>query len=429
MTADTDHVDGILRAHADAAGRAAPDPEGWDRLVARLEAGPIDLAPPSGDTDAARGRGRGPLLGAAVVLVVVAVSAAVALVRSFDGATTTTPATTPKTEATADPATTDGDPATTDGDPTTGTEPTPETSAADPDPEVGRPEIDEATMPDGVVSVVDGDGDGLADVVRLSGIHPVARPGGGYRVPDPESTVLVPGSDVAPAAITEVDITADGIVVYLVGEEVWRVDPTSGLASGPVARGTTMAVSGDGQVLATVIDDVIRIHDVDQLGGHPVTDLATEGEVTGLALSHDGTQIARQRVTRAADGTITATAVDVGVVARLGDWVEVDRSSGVGLPAYMPDGHLAVGLGTTGTSVGHDEVRASEVGMVDLETGEVRWSVGGGGFSFTTFDASPDGRWVLVHQDGVVRAFAAVDGWLWDNGTVVQRGGMTDVAW
>jgi hypothetical protein len=122
-------------------------------------------------------------------------------------------------------------------------------------------------------------------------------------------------------------------------------------------------------------------------------------------------------------------AVDVTSTDDLDGWAEVERSSGAGLPAFMPDGHLALGLGTWGASEGHDEVRASEVGMAGLSTGEVRWSVGGGGFSFTGIEATPDGRWVFAVHEGVVRAFAAVDGWLWDSGTVLQQDGIIDASW
>ena len=89
-----------------------------------------------------------------------------------------------------------------------------------------------------------------------------------------------------------------------------------------------------------------------------------------------------------------------------------------------------MGLGALGASAGQTEARASEVGMADLSTGGVRWSVGGGGFSFTAFDAAPDGSWVaVVEASGVIRAFAAVDGWLWDSGTIVQTAGIVDAAW
>ncbi|QYG93888.1 hypothetical protein HC251_16600 [Iamia sp. SCSIO 61187] len=286
--------------------------------------------------------------------------------------------------------------------------------------------------------MADGDGDGLDDVLLLegSGVDEDASGPDGTAAPGDrlfEPTILVSGSDVAPASITSVDRGSDGTVMYAVGEAVWRIDPTSGLVSGPIAADTAFAVSGDGETLATVVDGVIRVHRVDERGGRPFADLPMGGEVTALALSPDGSTIARQRVTRAGDGTIAGTAVDVTAVADPGGWSEVERSSGVGLPAFMPDGHLAVGLGTLGASQGHAEARASEVGMANLATGEVRWSVGGGGFSFTTLDATADGAWVLVVHEGAVRAFAAVDGWLSDSGSLVGVGlgigDITDVAW
>jgi hypothetical protein len=402
-------VDQILRDHA-AAAETEPSPDGWERLVARLEeAEPPLVVPIDGRGRGARRPGHAALVVAAAVLAVVLVGGAVALIRSADeGEGIVRPADTAPPSTTA-PTTTEA-----------GT---------------GRPDVDETTMPDHLVAVLDHDGDGLADLVALEGLgsYEEAEDAEGRPVTTirpPEVSVLVAGSDVAPDAITSIDVGPDEVGYYAVGDEVWRVDLTSGATSGPVAEGTAPAVSGDGDSLATIVGVDIHLLDIPTGAVAIVDHLKVAGEeVTALSLSPDGQQIARQRVTRGPDGLITATAVDVMDVADRDAWVEIERSSGAGLPAFMPDGHLALGLGTLDASEGRTEVRASEVGMADLSTGAVRWSVGGGGFSFGYFDATPDGRWVMAGLDGVIRAFAAVDGWLWDEGTLVQVDGIVDAAW
>jgi hypothetical protein len=399
-------VDQILRTHAAEAARAELDPAAWDRLVGRLEEEPPLVVPIDGRPAGPR-RARRRLLAAAIVVVMagIAAGAVVASRPTGDAEDMIRPA------DTAPPA-------------------PPTTEAGS-----GRPDVDPGTMPDSIVAVVDHDGDGLPDLVRLEGIgisEDVPGPNGttARGIRPPEVTVLVPGSDVTPATITSVDVAADGTAFYAVGEEVWTVDGSNGLVSGPVAQGTRPAVSEDGETIATVVGVDIRVLDVPR-GESTVLDhhKVFGEEVTALSISPDGGLVARQRVTRAAEGTVADVAVAVTAVDDPTGWEEIERSSGAGLPAFMADGHLALGLGAFGASEGHTQVRASEVGMADLATGEVRWSVGGGGFSFTTFDASPDGRWVFAAQDGVIRAFAAVDGWLWDSGTVVQLDGIDDAAW
>ncbi len=411
-------VDRTLRDHAAAAAETDPAPDGWERLVARLDEEPLAGGTGAGGRRRAgdrgprrAGAGRGPLVLAAAVLVVVAVSAAVALVRASDGP--------------------DGREATADAGPTTEPAPAPETTA--PPGGTERPEVDLATRPERILAVVDHDDDGHADLVALDGIgiyeEETSSRAGLNRAP--EVSELVGGLSVAPAEITSVDVGPDGEAYVAIGEEVWRVDPDTAAMTGPIAEGTIPAISGDGRTLATREGVDIRLHDLATGETTTVDHLKVfDQETTALALSPDGRTIARQRVTTGEDGTVVATAVEVkGVDDAIDAWVEVERSSGVALPAFMPDGHLAVGLGAWGASEGRTEARASGVGMADLATGDVRLSVEGGGFSFRAFDATVDGRWVLVLGEGVARAFVADDGWLWDSGTMVQMDGLVDVAW
>jgi hypothetical protein len=391
-------VDQILRDHA-ADATVEPAPDGWERLVARLDELPSAVVPIDDRPRRDRRSSRWALVGAAAVVAVVLAGGAVALTRSSGGAE--------ERPAATEPGPIDGEPV--------------------PDPSSHRPEVDPATMPDRIVAVVDQDGDGLPDIVRIDDLRP-------FDDDRPEPVVLVTGASVAPDRITSVEVSPDGGVLYgvEVGDEdhVRRAHVAGGVDMGTQAVGRQPATTADGRLIATVTDDQ-RVHVLDTVAredtiyGRP----ADGEEVTSVSISPDGTWLARERVTRHADGTIDDVAVDVTPVDEPVGWEEVERSSGAGLPTFMPDGHLALGLGTWDASEGHDEVHASEVGMLDLATGEVRWSVGGGGFSFTYFDASPDGRWVIVGDDGIVRAFAAVDGWLWDSGTVAGGEGLVDASW
>lgn len=423
-------VDAILRAHATAADPGPTDPDAWARLVARLEdedgvADPPVIVPlaggaarrptrragahrPGNESDggrhpADRRRGRWALGAAAAVLALVAVAALVAVDRSGeDGAEEVRPA----DSAPAGPTTT--------------------IDAAGP----GRPDIDEATLPDRMVGLLDHDDDGWVDLVRLDGIGRHEDRGGGRALLAPQVTVLLDGEAVAPARIGAVDVGPDGVAYVAVDDEVRAIGVEDGADRGPVAEGTDPAISGDGSRLATIVDGHVALRTT-ATGRTTMLaeDMTDEAEVSGVALSPDGSQLAIERTNRVADGTVLDTTVTVSSSDEPDGWVEVDRSSGARLPAFMPDGHLAVGLATTDATLDGTDVRADGLGMADLATGDVRWSVGGGGFAITQVDATPDGAWVLAQDGGVVRAFAAVDGWLWDSGTVVQLEGLLAAAW
>lgn len=428
-------VDAVLRAHATAADPGPPDPDGWDRLVARLEdedgVGDAPVIVPlaggagrrtgtprpggrrpgarrqgdevDGGRPADRRRGRWALGAAAAVLALVAVAAVVAVGRSGEGGSDE-----------VRPA--DGAPA----------GPTTTVDGAGP----GRPIIDEASLPDRVIGLLDHDGDGRVDLVRLDGIGRHEDRGGGRALLAPEVTVLLDGAVVAPATIGAADVGPDGVAYVAVGDEVRAVGVEDGADRGPVAEGTDPAISGDGSRLATIVDGHVALRTTATGRTTMIAeDMTDEAEVSGVALSPDGSQLAIERTTRAPDGTVLDTTVTVSSSDEPDGWVEVDRSSGARLPAFMPDGHLAVGLASTDATTDATDVRADGIGMADLATGDVQWSVGGGGFAITQVDASPDGAWVLALDGGVVRAFAAVDGWLWDSGTVVQLEGLLAAAW
>ncbi|HMJ79403.1 MAG TPA: hypothetical protein VK507_25690 [Iamia sp.] len=396
-------IEQILRDHATAADRTEPSPDGWDRLVARLEDEPPIIVPVDGRAGRRGRAARVPVLAAAAVVVVVLVAAGVALARSGDDGPAPV-----ATDPSAPPA-------------TSGLRPTPGFR--------NDTDVDQASRPNRIIAVVDHDRDSYPDVVRIEDLVPFDD--------DPaDVTVLVAGASVAPNRIRSVDVSAEGTALYgvccdLMEGEVHEVDIADGTDLGLVAVGTSPAVSGDGRLLATVTKDQrtsLLDRETDQVTWFDGPTGAHD-EITGLSLSPDGAMLARERITRGADGTVVVTAVDVTATDDPDGWEPIERSSGAGLPAFMPDGHLALGLGTYETSAGHDEVHASEVGMADLSTGAVRWSVGGGGFSFTFFDATPDGQWVIVGREGLLRAFAAVDGWLYDNGSVGGVDGMVDAAW
>jgi len=413
-------VDQILRDHATAADRTEPASDGWDRLVARLEDEPPIIVPIDGRgaPTPARRPGRWAMTAAAAVIVAVLVAGAVALTRTAGEdddlirpadttAATTAPTTAPTTEVELDP-------------------------------ETGRPVFDGPPMPERIVAIVDHDDDGLADLVRLEGIgvyEDVEGPDGttatGLR--EPEVTVLVSGASVAPDRITSVDVGPDDLALYGVccgttEGEVRGVRVSDGVDRGTFAAGAAPALSGDGRRLATIIGDRIQVLVVGTLQVQGWLDLPDGGdEVTHLSLSPDGSRLARQRVRYLADGKVATTFVDVVDVDDPQGWTTVDPDGGIGLPVFIGDGDvLGIGLETDAKSEGTDEVEALQVGMADLATGEVQWSVG---IPAVDIDATPDGGWVIADFDGGLRAYYEQDGWLWDSGTILQLDGMVDAAW
>ncbi|HEV7721597.1 MAG TPA: hypothetical protein VGO60_09940 [Iamia sp.] len=414
-------VDQILRDHATAADRAEPAPDGWDRLVARLEDEPPIIVPIDGRGAPAPTRrpGRWALAAAAAIITVVVVAGAVALSRpSGDADDLIRPAATTAAPTTAAPTTA---PAPTE----TITVPTTEPGE---EPYTGRPPYDGPPMPDRIVAIVDHDGDGLADLVRLTGIgayEDVEGPGGttatGLR--EPEVTMLLPGSAVAPDRIVTIDVGPGELAYVGVGDEVRAIGVADGVDHGPVGEGREPAVSGDGDVLATIVGNDIH---VDPVGPRPPTvyEGPADGEVTRVSLSPDGTRMAREVVTRVADGLIASTSVEVTELAGTGGWESVERSSGIALPVFIGPDDLGVGLDTSSGSGG--QVIAGWVGMADLTTGKVQASVG---IPAVDIDATPDGGWVIADFDGGLRAYYAQDGWLWDSGTILQLDGLVDAAW
>ncbi|HEX7131352.1 MAG TPA: hypothetical protein VF228_02180 [Iamia sp.] len=397
-------VDQILRDHA-AAAEAEPSPDGWERLVAGLE----DEPPLVVSID---GRARNPhprrwVLAAAAVVAVLVVAGAVTLTRSQVDEDMIRPA---------------------DTAPPTTAAPTATTEAS-----AGRPVIDDASRPDRIAAVLDQNGDGVKDVVRLEGIGVyedfVDEQGHeATRVRAPEVTMLVDGTSVPFYPIESVEVLPDGTVLYTAGNAVHGVDIDDGAPLGRIAVGRNPAASANGRLIATILPrGDVWVYDAPADTGSRLDPPAEgEGEVTVVSLSPDGTRVARQRVLRDADGTVVDTAVDVTDVGDPDGWEEVEHSPGIGLPVWIGDDVLGVGIGTREASEGQTEVFTAQVGMAHLSTGEVRWSVGMG---FRHLEATPAGDWVIADFGGGLRAFAVVDGWLWDEGTVVQIDGIVDAAW